>query len=153
MALLVVFMLLLFAFFAPNDCWPLSRRKERFDTYKNHDVGVYEVLRDQAVKPKDVAEAGQWSKYNWRDKDPTGITVYDRVYEEWAKKQNYAPEDDDYARRVLDESGNKDAYLDNRFEVLGGENALATYSYADMAGRQPGTVFNGEVLTLAQKNN
>lgn len=155
LALVVILMLLIFALFAPKDCWPLKSNKEHFDTYMNHDIGAYEIYERDGYagkKPKNVSEAGLWSKYSWRDKDRLGANVFDKMYEEWAQKQNYAPEDSEYAQRSVDSAGEKDAYLDMKFGNAGGDNLLAIYSYQDMQSLQPGTVFNGQVITLAQKN-
>jgi hypothetical protein len=66
------------------------------------------------------------AKYDWRDQDPkTGMRVYDHVYENELEARQW-PED--YKR-------------------------IASYDAYGAIQPQPAVTFNGQVITLSQKNN
>lgn len=112
----------------------LSNR-ESFDTYHNHDFGAYEVYKREQpdVIPRDepgykqVEAAARYALYTRREKDPKGLTVYDKYYEQLIKdKYNSGFANDLYpSASVLTSMMDNDPIT---------------------------TVVNGEVITLSQKN-
>lgn len=147
-AAIVILILVIIGIFMPRGCGS----REHFDTYHNHDIGSYTVYKSEGQNPQSVDQAAVQAKYTWSERDPSGMTVYDKMYENWATHQNYNPEDYSYGLRSVRDREGKDSYLDTKFEILDGENTDALYSYKDTYSKQPATVFNGQIISLSQKN-
>jgi hypothetical protein len=123
---------------------------EHFDTYYNHDMGVYDLDPKYFKTPK---EANRWAEYNWSLRDNLGRNVYDLMYEDTVLRNNYIPQDVGYAERELAHPGMKDSYVNMEGQNLNPQyNTLGTYSYKDMASADPGIFYNGQVVSLSQKN-
>ncbi len=103
----------------------ISPTKEHFDVYYNHDVGASKVLK---IPPK---KANLWSKYHWNDRDPDGLSVYDKYYESILSVKNSAPHSNP-------------------------ESATTNYSIRDVQNFEDPypkfIIFNGEKIVLSQKN-
>lgn len=131
---------------------------EKFDTYRNHDEGAYNVYNSDFIIPKgnkletfgkkNVEDAALLSKYTWNVRDPEGNNVYDRYYEALTNEKNNS--DPDYSYRDTDNDLN--SVYDTKFSTLTNNNELATYPINCMQDQNHvQTVFNGEVITLVQE--
>ena len=148
--LVVIVILLILIIYQLQNGKRKNSNVESFDTYFNHDMGVWDLNPKLFMSPSD---AGLWAKYNWSERESNGLTVYDRVYDMNVSQQAYIPEDEGYGERMLDHPGSKDAYFDMRAMNLNPEyNTLAVYSTKDMKSQDPAIVYNGIPVTLSQKN-
>jgi hypothetical protein len=127
--LTVILVLMVWAWYRPSS-------SEHFDTYYNHYMGAQDVYaRDElpfstgpAEQPlgDDIDSVALLAKYNWSEKDPkTGMDVYDYYYEHHLENVAYP-----------------DAYAD-----------ISPFPASKMKlERSPGVIFNGEIISLSQKN-
>lgn len=158
-AVIVLLILLLVGRFGPKG-FPGSSRNiaEHFDTYWNHSMGAQSQYAisdnpDQIETSKDLKDTEVLAKYTWNEKDTDGLGVYDKFYEERVHDINYASEQDPtYADRdVLSNTG----YIDSKFVIFSpvyGSN-MSRYTIKGMGDPDPVyTVFNGQHITLSQKN-
>ncbi len=139
-AVLIILIIIIIAIY-------LNQNSEYFDTYRNHDIGAYEVY--QTSDPEDkitINQAALKAKYDWSDRDPLGQTVYDIMYDNTIANTAWNG-DSEYAYRDIAEG-----VYSSKFSLLDGSNYFATYKEKDMYDSNPvQAVFGGETITLSQK--
>lgn len=133
---------------------PKTSKKEHYDTYWNHGLGAqkqYEISPNPVKRDasKDLKSAELEARYTWSERDKDGTQLYDKYYNQFIVDTNYNT-DENYATR--DTSNPLDGYLDMKFENLD-HGPLDTYSPDSMRDMDPyRTLFNGQPITLSQKN-
>jgi len=133
----------------------IYNQQEHFDVYRNHDFGALDVYKNSNIqlnsKPiSNYYDANLLAKYDWSTKDVLGYTVYDRMYDNLTHKKIWG-DDYEYGYRDINTTDLNNVY-DSKFSLLNESNQMANYKITDMA--DPNLVqakFNGEVITLAQK--
>jgi hypothetical protein len=128
----------------------LFMNREHFDTYRNHDFGANAVYSQAAGKQLLVADTSRKARYDWSARDPAGMTVYDKFYNEFTAKNS---PDLEYAYKDT-ETDSVDGVYDTKFDNLTISN-LGGYKIADMYDRNPATAYDfhsGEVSVISQKN-
>jgi hypothetical protein len=126
----------------------IYRKREDFDTYYLHDEGANRIYASEG-NPMSMNQSSLYAKYAWSEKDPQGLTVYDKYYEE--SPTNSA--DPEYSYRDIDTN-----VYDSKFTIGSVENSYFTYgpeSIKYMSDTSPATAYDwhtNELEVIAQKN-
>jgi hypothetical protein len=109
----------------------MASARERFDTGYNHDLGAMRDYYgpDIPLSPTAAQAASERARYTGAERDPLGLTVYDRVYEQTLS----------------------DEHAEQNLAAAGGFAAFRASDIAGMYSPQPATVVNGQTITLSQK--
>jgi hypothetical protein len=130
--------------------WSKAQSSEHFDTYHNHDIGAAEVYHTN-----DVRAAQEYANYAWSERDPSGLTVYDKYYMGYLLGMN--SDDAEYAYRDLQATGEENVY-DSKFSIRDAENRFfmcGNRCLQDMGDSCPATEYDwhsGETSFIVQKN-
>jgi hypothetical protein len=158
-----VFILILYSSFVnyAND----TQKLEGFDTYRNHDIGAYDVYRENdsdvwqtGFKPSNIEQANRYANYTWSEKDPVGMTVYDKYYEDYTFEIGGANErDQEYSYRDIGSTGEDNVY-DAKFSISDGGSLIFAYGpqqVKDMIDYDPAKAYDfheNEMSIISQKN-
>lgn len=90
-AVIIVLFIILMMALAKNPICPKEFKTEQFDTYYNHDMGTHTVYQKGlfgAEPDISIEEADLKRKYDWSQRDPAGVNVYDDYYEALVHEKN-----------------------------------------------------------------
>jgi hypothetical protein len=137
--------------------WNIKR--EQFDTYWNHSIGVQDIYKksknsDEQVASKHIADSETLAGYTWAARSPNGMQIYDHYYDKVLLDGQMDQTDPTYFRRDLESD-----YLDSKFQTMNtvpqfndNMSDYAHYNISDMLEQNPlYTVYNGEYISLSQK--
>jgi hypothetical protein len=139
-------------------CPRVGKNMEHFDTYYNHDIGAYDVYISDpkgSFTPHSLQDANSYANYTWEERDPAGMTVYDKYYERLTNEKNQG--DYEYAYRDLNSTGEENVY-DSKFSLNDDENRFymcGLNCLLDMQDQSPATEYDyhsGETSVIVQKN-
>jgi hypothetical protein len=147
-------------------CWQPSA-PERFDVYNNHPMGAQTVYSTTGVpgtgkvESLNMNDAERLARYTWKDKDPIGLNVYDRYYEDVVNVTKYADRrsftaPDYYAYSDIGNGIGVNSVYDAKFHLYSGRPGTDNYTnfiVTGMADPDPLYMnFNGENIVMSQKN-
>jgi len=144
----------------------ISKSKaENFDTYYNHDIGAFDVYNQNksdswqaGFKPSNLEQANRYANYTWSERDPAGMTVYDKYYEDYTFEIGGANDQDkEYVEREINTKDEDNVY-DSKFSIRDGGSLYYTYGpqqIRDMTDTSPAMAYDwhsDELSTIVQKN-
>lgn len=148
LSLIIIIILLLITIFRPSNTFQTT---EGFDTYHFHDTGASEVYGIKNLKDAELL-----ARYDWSTRDPDGMSLYDKVYENNLINIDKSNPDKEYSYRDINSTGENNVY-DWKF-VNWRDDPSLTYSQNDfmaMVDQNPATVYDfhsGETEPISQKN-
>lgn len=111
---------------------------ENFDTHRNHSMGAQSIYAETAPEIT-LNEAERDARYQWSVRNPMGMQLYDKFYEQKLLEE-YQTYTDGY------EYDNDNQY-DLKFEI----DDVQNYSQNGMREPQLRGSFRGNIITFAQK--